>query len=94
VAQVHHFGALRLDQAAHDVDRGVVAVEQAGASFSSSLFCARNGIPRRSITKRRRRGLQLRLVPVVLVAAEAEQSELVGLGEAQRRVQQQRLREE
>ena len=30
VAQVHHFGALRLDQAAHDVDGGVVAVEQAG----------------------------------------------------------------
>jgi hypothetical protein len=30
VAQVHHFRALRLDQATHDVDRGVVAVEQAG----------------------------------------------------------------
>ena len=32
VAQVHHFRALRLDQPAHDVDRGVVAVEQAGRS--------------------------------------------------------------
>src|SRR5690606_27575691 len=30
VAQVHDLGALRLDQPAHDVDRGVVAVEQAG----------------------------------------------------------------
>ena len=30
VAQVHHLDALRLDQPAHDVDRGVVAVEQAG----------------------------------------------------------------
>jgi hypothetical protein len=30
VAQVDDFRALRLDQPAHDVDRGVVAVEQAG----------------------------------------------------------------
>src|SRR5690606_10316181 len=30
VAEVDHFRALGLDQAAHDVDRGVVAVEQAG----------------------------------------------------------------
>jgi hypothetical protein len=30
VAEVDHFRALRLDQPAHDVDRGVVAVEQAG----------------------------------------------------------------
>ena len=30
VAQVDHFRALRLDQPAHDVDGGVVAVEQAG----------------------------------------------------------------
>ncbi len=30
VAEVDDFGALRLDQAAHDVDRGIVAVEQAG----------------------------------------------------------------
>ena len=30
VAQVDHLRALRLDQAAHDVDRGVVAIEQAG----------------------------------------------------------------
>ena len=30
VAEVDDFGALRLDQPAHDVDRGVVAVEQAG----------------------------------------------------------------
>src|SRR5690606_21088751 len=30
VAEVDDFGALRLDQAPHDVDRGVVAVEQAG----------------------------------------------------------------
>jgi gamma-glutamyltranspeptidase / glutathione hydrolase len=30
VAQVDHLGALRLDQPAHDVDGGVVAVEQAG----------------------------------------------------------------
>ena len=29
VAQVDDLGALRLDQPAHDVDRGVVAVEQA-----------------------------------------------------------------
>ena len=32
VAEMDHLGALRLDQAAHDVDRGVVAVEQAGCS--------------------------------------------------------------
>jgi hypothetical protein len=30
VAQVHDFRALRLDQPAHDVDRRIVAVEQAG----------------------------------------------------------------
>ena len=30
VAQVHHLGALGLEQPAHDVDGGVVAVEQAG----------------------------------------------------------------
>ena len=30
VAEVDHFGALRLDQPAHDVDGGVMAVEQAG----------------------------------------------------------------
>jgi len=30
VAKVDHFHALRLDQPTHDVDRGVVAVEQAG----------------------------------------------------------------
>ena len=31
VAQVNHLGALRLDQAAHDVDGGIVAIKQAGS---------------------------------------------------------------
>ncbi len=30
VAQMDHFRALRLDDAAHDIDGGIVAVEQAG----------------------------------------------------------------
>jgi hypothetical protein len=30
MAEVDHLGALRLEDAAHDVDRGIVAVEQAG----------------------------------------------------------------
>ena len=29
VSEVHHLGAVALEQAAHDVDRGVVAVEEA-----------------------------------------------------------------
>src|SRR5690606_6304937 len=35
VAQVDDFGALRLDQAAHDIDRCVMAVEQAGGGHEA-----------------------------------------------------------
>jgi hypothetical protein len=35
VAEVDHFGALGLDEAAHDVDRGVMPVEQAGGGHEA-----------------------------------------------------------
>jgi hypothetical protein len=41
VAQVHHFRALGLDQAAHDVDGRIVAVEQAGRGDESQGRCFR-----------------------------------------------------
>lgn len=46
VSEMDHFGALTLNQPAHDVDRGVMAIEQAGCSDEAqrSLFAgARTG---------------------------------------------------
>ena len=47
MAKVDHFGALRLDQAAHDVDRGIMAVEQG---------CGRHKTQRRRTTLARHAG--------------------------------------
>ena len=47
VAQVDDFRALRLDQPAHDVDGGVVAVEQAGGGDEAqrrAVFVKRGGL--------------------------------------------------
>jgi hypothetical protein len=43
VAEVDHFRALRLDQAPHDVDGGVVAVEQAGRGDEAQRFLLDGG---------------------------------------------------
>src|SRR5690606_3659383 len=44
VPEVHHFHALGLDQAAHDVDRRVVPVEQAGSGDEAQRAALRLGL--------------------------------------------------
>lgn len=41
MAQVNHLGTATLDDAAHDVDGGVMAVEQTGRSYNADLVLRR-----------------------------------------------------